>query len=300
MSARIHYLRIGAVLAVLVPLGLVTVVGRDRIGTVRENARTRLLDVLPHIGLLGCVMLFNRFYRPISGDLSWTIHSVVDNNITDTLYTIEGQFVAWIQSIATVELTWAFSLVYVFGYAFMLVFPIIAYSFLDDLRMFRVATIAYAMNYLGGLVCYSLFISYGPRNYMPGDVQSLIYIVWPEIEALTTSVNTNTNVFPSLHASLALTVALLAWYSRDEYPRWLYVAGPLAMAVVFSTMYLGLHWATDGVAGAVLAVLSVAVGFRLAAEETDQSRVTALGRRILSSIHRLLVTLFRSIRQTTG
>jgi membrane-associated phospholipid phosphatase len=74
---------------------------------------------------------------------------------------------------------------------------------------------------------------------------------------LTSEVNHNTNVFPSLHASLSLTVAFLSLRTRTEYGRWPLVAVPLALSVSFATMYLGIHWATDVVAGAVLAVLSI-------------------------------------------
>ncbi|WP_394338332.1 hypothetical protein [Halorubrum trapanicum] len=46
-------------------------------------------------------------------------------------------------------------------------------------------------------------------------------------------------------------------------PRWTAVSGALAAGVVYSTMYLGIHWATDVVAGAPLDVGSAAVGARI-------------------------------------
>jgi len=108
-----------------------------------------------------------------------------------------------------------------------------------------------------GVLCYVVFIAYGPRNLMPEMVESLLYTSWPQSQLLMTQVNTNTNVFPSLHASLSLTVAALAYRTREVYPRWLFVAIFLAANVVVSTMYLGIHWLLDVVAGGVLALVAV-------------------------------------------
>jgi membrane-associated phospholipid phosphatase len=66
-------------------------------------------------------------------------------------------------------------------------------------------------------------------------------------------------IFPSLHASLSTTVAILAWESRAVYPRWVVVALPLAAGVGFATMYLGIHWALDVVGGICLGVVSVTI-----------------------------------------
>ena len=98
---------------------------------------------------------------------------------------------------------------------------------------------------------------------MPDMVQSLLYDALPRFQLLTSQINTNTNVFPSLHTSLSATVALLAVRTRDIYPRWLPVAAVLATLVALATMYLGIHWAIDVVAGLVLATGAVAVASRL-------------------------------------
>jgi membrane-associated phospholipid phosphatase len=75
-------------------------------------------------------------------------------------------------------------------------------------------------------------------------------------------VNTNTNVFPSLHTSLSITVALIAWQTRRQYPLWTAVSVPIAASVVISTMYLGIHWAIDVLAGALMAWVIVRLASR--------------------------------------
>ena len=61
----------------------------------------------------------------------------------------------------------------------------------------------------------------------------------------------------------AVTVLLAAVSTREEFPRWRYVAGALTGSIVVATVFLGIHWVTDVVAGAVLAVGSVAAADRI-------------------------------------
>ena len=233
-----------AVVGTLLVLASVTIVGPGRLRATARSLRPRLRSAAPAI---------------VGVDLSW----LVGVNITGLIYAIEGRFVAHLQSIATPQLTAYFSFVYVYGYAFILTFPLLAYLALSDQRPLRETALAYVVNYGVGLVCYVVFIAYGPRNLLSGEVDSLLYVWWPQSQLLTAQVNSNTNVFPSLHSSLAVTVAVLAYRTRSTYPRWFPVAVLLAASVAVSTMYLGIHWLTDVVVGAALGVASVSAAVRL-------------------------------------
>jgi membrane-associated phospholipid phosphatase len=92
-------------------------------------------------------------------------------------------------------------------------------------------------------------------------------------------VNRNVNVFPSLHTSLSVTVAAMAYRTRDHYPLWAPVAAVLAASVVFSTMYLAIHWATDVVGGVVLAGLAYWGALRAPAT-TGSNLLDRLGERV--------------------
>ncbi|WP_254820930.1 phosphatase PAP2 family protein [Haloglomus halophilum] len=227
------------------------VLHRERPG----DLRTRLREAAPYLGFLGGVLAVNKVAREYGPELSW----VVGWNITHRIYSIEGTFVAHIQSVATPWLTTYFSAVYLFGYTVLLTFPFLAYLLHPQLRYLKRAAVAFGLNYGLGVVCYTLFVSYGPRNRIPDAVEPLLYAAYPRAQIVTSQVNANTNVFPSLHTSLSVTVALLAWRTRRRYPRWTAIAVPLAASVVVSTMYLGIHWATDVVAGIALGVGSVLV-----------------------------------------
>ncbi|NHN43118.1 inositol phosphorylceramide synthase [Halorubellus sp. JP-L1] len=256
-----------AVVAVLHGVGLVAVVGRERVfaggSTIRRNVHAaRYL-----IAFLGGVLAINKVVRDVGVELSWFVGA----NVTGGIYAIEGELVATVQSYAMPALTSYFSAVYVYGYVFLLTFPLVAYAFTDRNHPLRVLLVAYTVNYLVGLVMYVAFVAYGPRNYMPELVDSLLYVHWPDVQLLTSRVNRNTNVFPSLHASLSATVAFAAYRFRADYPAWTPIAAWLAASISVATVYLGIHWMTDVVVGVALAAGSVAFALRVV--QSDDSTV---------------------------
>ena len=263
MSLLAVVLEVAAVVGLLHLVSLVAVVGVDDLRAAPRRAPRTLRAALSPLATLAAVLAVNGVIRRLGAELSW----LVGVNVTGVIYAIEGSFVAVVQSFATPAATAYFGFVYVFGYVYLLTFPLLATTLRGHTRTLRTLIAAYGLNYGIGLVCYVVFIAYGPRNLMPDLVESLLFTSWPRSQLLTSQVNVNTNVFPSLHTSLSVTVALVAYRARDRYPRWTPVAVALAASVVVSTMYLGIHWATDVVAGVGLAVGSV-----VAAERYERRR----------------------------
>jgi membrane-associated phospholipid phosphatase len=257
--------QVGFVVAGLLAGTSFAVVGPARLRRAHRTVRSNLRAAWRPLGVLAGVLVANSVVREVGIELSW----IIGLNLTGHIHGVEGALVAQLQSLASPSLTAYFGFVYVFGYTFLLTFPVVAYLLADDPRAIRVTLLAYVVNYGVGLLCYVLFVAYGPRNFMPELVEPLLYQQWPQSQLLVSEVNTNTNVFPSLHASLSVTVGILAYRFRDVYPRWLPVAAVLAASVAVSTMYLGIHWATDVAAGVGLAALSVAVASRVDAESGD-------------------------------
>ncbi|KAB1185152.1 MULTISPECIES: phosphatase PAP2 family protein [Haloferax] len=242
----------GAVALLIATLGIV---GPERLRAAYGTLGERVRDSSRYLGLLAVVLVTNKVARDVGPEVSW----LIGWNVTGLIYAVEGDLVEHVQSLATPTLTAILSAVYLSGYVFLLTFPFVAYLVSTDRRPLKLTAVAYAVNYGIGVCCYILFISYGPRNLLPGQVESLLYVTYPQTQILTRQVNVNTNVFPSLHTSLSVTAALVAVRTRAEYPVWALVAPILAGAVAFSTMYLGIHWAVDVVAGAVLGVASVSL-----------------------------------------
>jgi membrane-associated phospholipid phosphatase len=253
MGVLAVFIEVVAVLSLMLSVSLSIIVGPERLRTAVADLPGRLRVAVKPIALLAGVLLINSVVRNVGVDLSW----IIGTNITEFIFSLEGTVVATIQSVTPGWLTVYFGYAYVYGYAFLLVFPLLASILADERRHLRHTAFAYAINYTIGMCCYLLFIAYGPRNYMPALVEPALFDTFPRFQLLTSEVNANTNVFPSLHTSLSVTVALLALRDREMFPQWTPFAVFLAASIVLSTMVLGIHWATDVIAGALLATFSV-------------------------------------------
>jgi len=232
----------------------------ERLRAVRARPdwfRTRLRAIAPYVLMLALVLLLNKGLQGYIERFSHT-HGV---DATATIHAIEGDLVATFQAaIPDVAMAY-FSAVYVVGYALLLVAPIVLYVFAERARPLKLLVTAYAINYAVAVVFYASIVAYGPRNADRSSEGSsadapLLELV-PDITHLTALWNTNTNVFPSLHTSLSVTVFALAALTRAEFRRWFGLSSVLALSIVVATMALGIHWLVDVLAGIVLAVVAV-------------------------------------------
>lgn len=244
---------------VLCTIAGLVIVGPRQLAQLRHEALPRLRELRLQIAVLAAVLAVSAVAREGLQELSL----LYGLRLTGAIFALEGEFVAWLQAtFVTPELTLYFSWIYIYGYVFMLAFPFIAYGALEETTTLKRLLTAYALNYAIGLLVYTLVLAHGPRNIMPDLVTSLLYTFNPDLQALTSWANENTNVFPSLHTSLSVTVALFALLTRDEYPVWAVLATWISVSVMIATMYLGIHWLLDVLAGIVLAVACVFASYR--------------------------------------
>lgn len=262
-------LELALIVAAMLVTATVVIVGPRTIVSAIRDFRWRLEACVPAFAALAVVLVFRWSTQDIVQRLE---RRVLRNNITPYLFELDQLLfgtspVAVIQSFQTELLTSFFVFIYIYGYAFLLIFPFIAYFALDEMDELSTLVRSFTANYAIGLVCYTLFMAFGPRNVDPLLFEGLLYDAFPQSRTLTNTINQSTNVFPSLHTSLSMTVFALAWVTREKYPLWLPVAGFLAISIAISTMYLGIHWFSDVVAGTVLALASVYIGNNYTVEE---------------------------------
>ena len=251
---------------VMLTVASVAVIGPARLRETWSELRDRIWDARRVVALVCVVLLASAVGRPALLNVS----RLFGLQATALIYGLEGGFVAWVQAtFASPALTAYFSWVYVYGYAFLLSFPVIAYLALPRTVTLRRVLVAYALNYGIGLALYTAVFAHGPRNVMPEMVTPLLFTNQPDVILLASEVNEASNVFPSLHTSLSVTVGTFAVLTREEYPRWTPVAVPLSLSVVVATMYLGIHWLTDVVAGFALAFGCVAFAYRFVEPRGD-------------------------------
>jgi len=78
------------------------------------------------------------------------------------------------------------------------------------------------------------------------------------------------NCFPSMHTSIAFAMLLLAWREKDQLFRWVWTV--FCLSIIYSTLYLEIHWVTDVMAGIVLAIVAVKLGDWLIANAPTKCR----------------------------
>lgn len=66
------------------------------------------------------------------------------------------------------------------------------------------------------------------------------------------------NCFPSMHTSVAFAMLLLAWREKDRLFRIIWTV--FGFSVIYSTMYLGIHWVIDVLGGLLLGYVGVKLG----------------------------------------
>lgn len=251
---------IATVVLVVVPLliaGMVLLVPTQFLTETKNNFIAKALIAAPYLLGLVAILAFNGHFRSTAHNISlW-----LGIEITHIIVAIEGFAIVYFQEFLSGDAPIIFfTFMYVYGYVFLLVFPLIAYFVLENLDIFKSLTIAYMINYGFGLFLYTVFIAFGPRNIRPELLEEAMYLYYPQLHLLTSAVNEFTNVFPSLHTSLSATVMIFAWHTRHIYERWVPIAMFVGASIIFSTMYLAIHWMIDVVAGIGLAAISYWVG----------------------------------------
>ncbi|WP_239004540.1 phosphatase PAP2 family protein [Paenibacillus tepidiphilus] len=212
--------------------------------------------VLVVLGMVG-ILALNKFELQIEHRLN--LHT----DFTPFVFGIEGHFVRLVQ-----ELFYSpwLTPVIVFFYIFMLQ-SVLAASLgvylLDKNRIMLYASCyAIILNYAIAIP----FFLYYPVNevwaYAPAGVRFVMLDVFPRFETEYRPLSGLNNCFPSLHTAISLSTALLAYRSGNR--RWMAITSVSAAFIIFGIFYLGIHWLSDMLGGALLAVVSTSVAVRLA------------------------------------
>ncbi|WP_435153092.1 phosphatase PAP2 family protein [Haladaptatus sp. DFWS20] len=204
------------------------------------------------------------------------LHFHAGRTFTEFVYAIEGATVATFQGIASTPLTLAFTAVYLVGFPFVVLFTYFKLKAHDEEEAKRYA-LAYVFLVLLAVPFFILFPVKVSSLYLT-TVEPLMYELDPAIKYGIFSTDTLVKAFPSLHTGLSVLAAL---YARKADAAYSYTIGVLAVAIVFSTLYLGVHWVTD----AVFAVVLVACAYYLS-QRVSEPRWSVVSREALAAVRR--------------
>ncbi|WP_231573339.1 MULTISPECIES: phosphatase PAP2 family protein [Paenibacillus] len=208
------------------------------------------------VGMFG-VLVLNKYELQIEEKMHLT------SDYTSFIFGLEGHFVQAVQDIFYSP--WLTPII-VFFYIFMLQ-SVLAASLgvylLDKNRVMLYATCyAIIINYAVAIPFYLYFPVNEVWSYVPAGVRFTMLDVFPKFEQEYRPLSGLNNCFPSLHTSISVTMALLAFRSGNR--RWMVITSISAVVIVFGIFYLGIHWLTDMIGGTLLAVLASTVGVQLA------------------------------------
>ncbi len=148
-------------------------------------------------------------------------------------------------------LTDAVSIVYCSYYVIPIAMGVALYR-AERLSEFDEMVFAVVATFLVSYVCYFAAPALGPR--VPGDQTAFVLGGGPTSEAvrwfLDTFEGNELDAFPSGHTALSLIFLAFGW---RMFPRWRAPLVAMVAGIVFSTVYLSLHYIVDVLAGILLA-----------------------------------------------
>ncbi|WP_189028803.1 phosphatase PAP2 family protein [Paenibacillus albidus] len=180
------------------------------------------------------------------------------SDFTPFVFGLEGHFVQQLQQLFYSP--WLTPVI-VFFYIFMLQ-AVLAASLgiyaLGNRVMLYATCYAIILNYAIAIPFY-LFVPVNEVwSYAPAGVKFTMLDAFPRFEQEYRQLSGLNNCFPSLHTSISVTVALLAFRSGNRI--WMVISSISAAFIVFGIFYLGIHWLTDMIGGVLLAVVSTSLG----------------------------------------
>ena len=182
---------------------------------------------------------------------------------THYVHGLEGGFTLWVQETFRNEvLSGVLSFHYLFVYLFLIWFSPMYYILCRDEVMADKAVLNYFIAYVLAVPLYLFFNVEVTSSFLPGMDALLYHRSWNLF--FFTEADPLDNGFPSLHIGIPLgLLAINRLHVRDlgiEMREWrhrefdLFVAANVPI-YLFSIQYLGIHWISDVVPGAILAII---------------------------------------------
>ena len=189
-------------------------------------------------------------------------------NFTPLIHSIEGNTVAelqdWMMDSVYSTRTFYFRMVYTYTYGALFYVFIFWFIFKDNVYMVKLITAGHVVTYLIAVPFYAFMPvdcawTTNPKRYSfyEGEQYSdkIIGVLhdtdptFTEVHQVFASIN---NCFPSLHTSIPVMIFLILLVTGHKYLA--AIIFPVMVSVIISTIYLGIHWITDLIAGIILAI----------------------------------------------
>jgi membrane-associated phospholipid phosphatase len=186
-------------------------------------------------------------------------------DFTSFIWHWEENRVAIFQRWMWMPLTWYLTWAYVIVFPALVPWGMAVLDWLGQKRRLVSLLIAFIMNYVLVVPFYIFFPVQECHIWfknLAGDGHRMVTLrldnIHPAIMTVLRPMSGADNCFPSFHTSLAVTLALFALASGRK--RFAIAMNLMSLSIVFSTLYLGIHWLTDVAGGILVGVVAFLVG----------------------------------------
>lgn len=203
------------------------------------------------------VLILNGF------ELKWEAAMNYNVDFTPWIYKLEGHFIQNFQAIFySPWLNVICAIFYVIVFQGLIIASLAIYAS-DKNKVSMYATCCTVMiNYLVAIPFY-LFVPVNEVwSFAPSGATFYMLEVFPQFNQVYRQFSGIDNCFPSLHTSISVSMAILAFRSGNKL--WRAIAMISAIIIVFSTLYFAIHWVSDMLAGLILASVATTLGTRWA------------------------------------
>jgi len=238
---------LGLLNLVLLLISLIVFLPRGWLSRFTANVRYIMTGQLPWLGLIVVVVVLQlvevRFIDPLAT-------AVVGQDFTPVFVSFEDGAVRWFISQWNPTLLTIFVYIYIGIYPFLLWFTPLFFILTNQRRAVKVFALSLFLIFVIALPFY-LFLPI-TNVYTYYHEPSALETVIPSVNRFFYTTTTTNNCFPSLHVAMALLIALCVSLTRHR--RFQVFTAVIAAGVIMSVIYLGIHWITDVIGGALIAV----------------------------------------------
>ncbi len=184
-----------------------------------------------------------------------------NQNYARYIMILEGNVVSLLQEIATPLLTYVSGFFYLLMFPFLMVFTFLLLVYLQRHKAVQEFVVAFILIYMLAFPFYVLFPVH-VTGYTLSGVSPLLYNLSPLIAEGVRIVDPElNNCFPSLHAALSVMAMIMVLHNVKS-RRYQAFAVITTAAILFTILYLGIHWLSDLVGGTLLAIVCCLIAFR--------------------------------------
>jgi len=174
----------------------------------------------------------------------------VNHDYTSVIKGLEGDTVYWFSQHWTNALVYFFVIMYIAVYPFTLWFSPLYFVINKEKKAMKSLAYGLLLIYVVALPFYLFLPVTNVYNYY--NVNSALEKIIPSVENFFYSTTTANNCLPSLHTAMTILIAYCVSVTGNK--KLTYFSYFTMVSVIIAVIYLSIHWITDVVTGALLAV----------------------------------------------